>query len=63
MARVACEIASDGNGGVTATCTETGCGHVTESKGESERSVKRCLALMREQCPMGQENYYVSDDE
>ena len=34
---------------VVATCSR--CGHETESFGTSERSVLRCLALMREECP------------
>lgn len=61
MARIACEIRSDGNGGVIAACTE--CDYETQSKGETDRSVKRCLALMREQCPKNQENFYVADDD
>ena len=44
---------------VEATCSR--CGHTTESFGDSENSVKRCLALMREECPKKQNNYYVSD--
>ena len=44
---------------VTVTCGE--CGHATTSFGTSERSVKRCLALLREECPEGEENYYVTD--
>jgi hypothetical protein len=44
--------------GVRATCTR--CGHATESFGTSDRSVKRCLVLMREECPEGEENFYVS---
>jgi len=43
--------------GVIATCTR--CHHETESFGTTERSVKRCLALMREQCPEEEENFYV----
>ena len=46
--------------GVVATCSA--CDHVTESFGTSERSVKRCLVLMREECPLGQDNFYVSDE-
>jgi hypothetical protein len=45
---------------VEATCRK--CGHVTESFGTDDRSVRRCLALMREECPRGQWNFYVSDD-
>lgn len=47
--------------GVVATCSE--CDHQTESFGTSDRSIKRCLALMRDECPIGEENYYVADEE
>lgn len=67
--RVECEVA------VTELETETGrwidgvvveclrCGHETESFGTTESSVKRCLVLLREECPEGEENFYVRDDE
>jgi hypothetical protein len=58
--RVPVEIKSDGNGGLIASCTE--CNHEVTCKGESERSVNRCMALMREQCPEGKENFYVEDE-
>lgn len=65
MAEVLCEVAyvelENDNGievdGVEATCMA--CGHTTESFGDSDRSVKRCLALMREECPEGENNFYV----
>lgn len=44
---------------VVVTCGQ--CGHETESYGTSERSVRRCLALMREQCPQGKRGYYSAD--
>jgi hypothetical protein len=43
--------------GVRATCLR--CGNETESFGTSGRSVSRCLALMRKQCPGGEDNLYV----
>jgi len=46
---------------VTATCQH--CDHETESFGTSEASRKRCLVLMREECPRGEENFYVDEDE
>jgi hypothetical protein len=46
--------------GVTAKCSR--CDHTTEAFGRSEASVRRCLFLLREECPMGESNYYVSDD-
>jgi hypothetical protein len=47
--------------GIVATCSR--CDHRTESFGTSDRSIKRCLALMREECPNGEENYYIDDSE
>ena len=44
---------------VRATCSR--CGHVTESYGTSERSIGRCLRLMRKECPEDENNYYVED--
>jgi hypothetical protein len=46
--------------GVRATCSK--CGHQTEAFGTSERSIIRCLAQMREECPEGEKNYYVAED-
>ena len=46
---------------VEARCSR--CGHTTESYGDSEASVKRCMVLMREGCPRGEHNFYVPDDE
>jgi hypothetical protein len=43
--------------GVCARCSR--CGHETESGGTSESSMKRCLVLMREECPRGETNFYV----
>lgn len=67
--RVRCEIEEtelendDGRmiDGVTATCSR--CGHETESFGTSERSVARCLVLMREECGNQENNFYVADDD
>lgn len=47
--------------GVCVSCTK--CGHETESFGEGEASVKRCLALMREECPEGDSNFYSTEDD
>lgn len=58
--RMPVEIRSDNKGGVIAACTE--CKHETQSKGETDRSRRRCLALMREQCPEGKEYFYVDAD-
>lgn len=69
MAKVECEISAveieneEGRvvDGVCAECSR--CGHRTESYGESERSVNRCLALLKEQCPEGEVNFYVAADD
>jgi hypothetical protein len=45
---------------VLVTCSR--CNHHTESFGTSIASVRRCLALMREECPLKQHNYYDVDD-
>lgn len=47
--------------GVVAECLE--CGHTTESFGTGEGSRKRCLVLMREECPNEEENFYVDEDD
>jgi hypothetical protein len=45
--------------GIIATCSK--CGHSTESFGTSDKSVKRCLLLMRQECPNRKHNFYVED--
>jgi hypothetical protein len=67
MTRVQCDVSEvdlpgdyrDDVPGVRATCTR--CGHETESYGTDGPSVRRCLALMREECPHGEQNFYVGD--
>lgn len=57
-----CDLDNERGGttrGVKVTCGR--CGHTTESFGTSERSIKRCLVLMRENCPEGEENFYVEE--
>lgn len=54
------ELANERGGlvnGVRATCLE--CGHETESYGVGEGSRARCLVLLREECPLSQNNFYV----
>jgi ribosomal protein S27E len=66
MPKIECEVdvvwLEDDQGrqvkGVRAKCTA--CGHETVSYGEGHRSIQRCLALMREQCPMGEKNWYAA---
>ena len=47
--------------GVSVSCTR--CGHETESFGTRDVSVRRCLALMREECPNRESNYYITDSD
>jgi hypothetical protein len=44
---------------VSAVCSR--CGHETFSFGTSDRSIRRCLVLMREDCPAAENNFYLSD--
>jgi hypothetical protein len=57
------EIELDGDFGsipsVQATCSR--CDHTTESYGTGGASIRRCLVVMREECPRGQENFYVAE--
>jgi hypothetical protein len=41
---------------VEVTCRR--CGHMTESDGTSSASVRRCMAMLRGECPNGEQNYY-----
>ena len=69
MARIKCspEETSLGNDsgyevdGVVAMCSK--CGHTIESFGTPEDSVLRCLAMLQEECPRGEKNSYVKNDE
>lgn len=59
------DIELPGNGrrptpSVKATCDA--CDHTTESYGRDNPSVLRCLALMREECPRGESNFYEEGD-
>ena len=46
--------------GVEATCSR--CQHTTQSFGTGEASRKRCLVLLREECPEGEANFYADED-
>lgn len=39
------------------------CGHETESYGQHSASIRRCLAVMREECPRQCAHYYVADED
>jgi len=68
MALIYCEIdeieLTNDNGisveSVQATCKR--CGHTTESYGIYNESISRCLAIMREECPNSETNYYKADE-
>jgi hypothetical protein len=49
------EIAS-----VEVTCSK--CNHTTQSYGTHRASIRRCLVLLREECPCREDNYYVDED-
>ncbi len=56
------EIEEDGRTGpgVIATCQE--CGDTVQSFGQTERSRIRCIMLLRENCEIGEANYYVDSE-
>jgi len=66
MARVAFsvdeeEVESD-NGvilGLVLTCSR--CGHSVEVYGTEEASVRRGAVMLRDECPMGDRNFYVAE--
>lgn len=45
--------------GVLVTCSL--CDHSEEAGGRSHASIKRCLAQMRQNCPEGENNFYVEE--
>lgn len=45
---------------VAATCSR--CGHTTESFGTSDYSIRRCLVLLNEECPNGENNFYEEEN-
>lgn len=52
--RVECDVWEDTQDGRPCTVAECGrCGHTTTSLGTTERSARRCLVLLREECPKG----------
>ena len=46
--------------GVVATCSR--CQHTTESFGTGDASRRRCLVLLREECPHHEDNFYVEEN-
>jgi hypothetical protein len=45
--------------GVRATCSR--CDHETESFGTGPKSRVRCVLLLREECPLAEENFYIDE--
>lgn len=54
------DIVEDKIRSVAVYCTR--CGHSVISYGRSDRSIRRCLALMREECPNDEANYYTCEE-
>jgi hypothetical protein len=56
------EIELDGDSGgipsVSVTCSR--CGHDAESYGTDEASIRRSCAILREECPRKEDNFYVA---
>ncbi len=46
--------------GVCVTCSR--CDNQTESFGTGPASVRRCLVLLREECPNEESNFYVAEE-
>lgn len=46
--------------GIKAQCRR--CGHEIESYGTSDKSIRRCLVMMRKECPKGETNFYARGD-
>jgi hypothetical protein len=45
---------------VESVCAECSrCGHSEESYGTSDASIARCMVMLRENCPRGEQNFYV----
>lgn len=66
--KVACEVGEvelDGDyatvRSICVTCSR--CGHEAQAYGTSQRSVRRALVTLREECPQGENNFYVDEDD
>jgi len=58
------ELENEDGLSISSVCVTCGkCGHETESFGTGQASITRCLALMRNECPELENNYYVTDEE
>ncbi len=45
--------------GICVTCTR--CDHEVEVFGQGLKSIRRACIMLREECPNGEENFYVED--
>lgn len=45
--------------GLCVTCSR--CDHEVEVFGQGGKSLRRACVMLKEECPLGQENYYVAD--
>lgn len=58
----AIELDGDNGEPIDSTCaTCKRCGHETESYGTSSASARRCLVLLRKECPNKESNFYRED--
>lgn len=67
MAKVECEVEevkleNDRKFLVKGVRVECGrCNHKTESFGTGPKSITRCIMLLKEECPLGETNYYTTE--
>jgi hypothetical protein len=47
--------------GIRLTCER--CGHEVEVYGTEERSLSRAAVMLKEECPKGERNYYVVEED
>lgn len=66
MSRIQCDVeytSEENDYGTETDCvyvTCSRCDHEVHSWGDGDASVKRCLAVMREECPYDEDNYYTT---
>jgi hypothetical protein len=46
--------------GVCVTCSR--CDHEVTAFGTTAKSVRRCMVMLREECPNNEENFYTADE-
>lgn len=68
MARVVCTVVqvdlegdhSDDVPGIEVTCGR--CEHKVECFGQTDRSTKRAMVMLRDECPEGENNFYTTEE-